>query len=176
MTEFRRKLHRIPELCFEEFKTAGAIRAELDALHIKYIAGVENAPTATIAMIGDVDKPCVALRADIDALPIVEQTGLPYVSTHAGRMHACGHDGHIATLVGIAGILKAREKELPVCVKLVFQPAEEAGGGAERLVKAGVLDGRIGPKVTAMFGLHGWPGLPVGAVATQVGPAAGGDG
>ncbi len=120
-------------------------------------------------MIGDTSKPCVALRADIDALPIVEQTGLPYVSTHAGRMHACGHDGHIATLVGTAGILKAREKELPVCVKLVFQPAEEAGGGAERLVKAGVLDGRVGPKVAAMFGLHGWPGLPVGVVATKPG-------
>ena len=167
---FRHRLHQIPELCFEEHKTAAAIRAELDALKIPHTLGVENAPTATVAVIGDPTKPCVALRADIDALPIAEQTGVPYASTHAGRMHACGHDGHIATLVGVAGVLKAREAELPVCVKLIWQPAEEAGGGAERLVKAGVLDGRLGPKVSAIFGLHGWPGLPVGVVATKPGP------
>jgi len=83
--EFRHRLHQIPELCFEEFKTADAIRAELDALKIAYTAGVENAPTATIAVIGDTSKPCIALRADIDALPIPEQSGVAYCSTHAGR-------------------------------------------------------------------------------------------
>ena len=170
--ELRHRLHRIPELGFEEVKTAQAIRAELDALWIAYAAGVTDAPTATVAMIGDASKPCVALRADIDALPIAEQTGLAYCSTHAGRMHACGHDGHMATLVGVAGILKAMEAELPVCVKLIFQPAEEGGGGAEKLVAAGVLDGRppYGPKVEAIFGLHGWPGLKVGTIATKPGP------
>src|SRR5262249_38098512 len=124
----------------------------------------------TIAWIGDTNKPCVALRADIDALPITEETGLPYTSTHAGMMHACGHDGHIATLVGVASILKSIQNDLPVCVKLLWQPAEEGGGGAEKLVAAGVLDGRIGPKVTAIFGLHGWPGLKVGLIATKPGP------
>ena len=169
MTELRHRLHRIPELGFDEFKTAQAIRAELDQLKIEYVAGVKDAPTATVATIGDARKPCVALRADIDALPVSEQTGLAYASTHAGRMHACGHDGHIATLVGAAGVLQSLADELAVCVKLIWQPAEEGGGGAERLVAAGVLDGRIGPKVSAIFGLHGWPGLKVGTVATKPG-------
>jgi amidohydrolase len=169
ITHLRRRLHRIPELAFEEVKTAQVIREELDRLGIDYIAGVENAPTATIAIIGDAKKPCVALRADIDALPIVEQTGLEYDSTHAGRMHACGHDGHTANLLGAAGILNQLVEKLPVCVKFIWQPAEEFGGGAERLVKAGVLDGRLGPKVSAIFGLHGWPGLPLGMVATKPG-------
>src|SRR3954470_8453996 len=87
----RHRLHQIPELGYEEFKTAALIRAELDALGIAHVDGVLNAPTATIAWFGDTSgKPCVALRADIDALPIAEQTKLPYASTHAGRMHACG--------------------------------------------------------------------------------------
>src|SRR5439155_5443794 len=85
VAELRHRLHQIPELAFEEFQTAAAIRAELGRLQIPFTAGVNGAPTATIAMIGDVAKPCVALRADIDALPVTEQTGLAYCSTHAGR-------------------------------------------------------------------------------------------
>jgi amidohydrolase len=150
-------------------KTAQCIRAELDLLGIDFLAGVENAPTATVAIIGDSSKPCVALRADIDALPITENTGLEYDSTHPGKMHACGHDGHSANLIGVAGILNQLVEKLPVCVKLIWQPAEEFGGGAERLVKAGVLDGRLGPKVSAIFGLHGWPGLPLGMIASKPG-------
>jgi amidohydrolase len=167
--DLRHRLHQIPELQFEEHKTASAIRAELGRIGIDYTAGVNGAPTATIAMIGDRSKPCVALRADIDALPIAEQTGVPYASTHPGKMHACGHDGHISTLMGTAAVLKSLAAELPVCVKLIWQPAEEGGGGANKLVQAGVLDGRIGPKVDAIFGLHGWPGLKVGTVATKPG-------
>ncbi|HEY1684771.1 MAG TPA: M20 family metallopeptidase [Tepidisphaeraceae bacterium] len=169
ITNLRRRLHRIPELAFEEVKTAQCIREELDRLGIDFIAGVENAPTATVAIIGDANKPCVALRADIDALPIIEQTNAEHASTHPGKMHACGHDGHSATLVGVASILNSIADQLPVCVKLIWQPAEEFGGGAERLVKAGVLDGRVGPKVSAIFGLHGWPGLRLGMVATKPG-------
>src|SRR3954463_8428598 len=107
VADFRHKLHRIPELGYEEFKTAAAIRAELDALGIAHVDGVPDAPTATVAWIGDASgaKPCVALRADIDALPILENTGLPYASTRPGFMHACGHAGHSAPLVGVAGIL-----------------------------------------------------------------------
>ncbi len=168
--ELRHKLHRIPELGFQEFKTAAVIRQELDRLGISHTDGVDGAPTATIAMIGDTTKPCIALRADIDALPIVERTGLPYTSTHEGRMHACGHDGHTSILLGAAAVLKQIEAELLVCVKLVFQPAEEGGGGGEVLCEQGVLDGRVGPKVEAIFGLHGWPGLKVGTVATKPGP------
>ena len=168
-TDLRHQLHQIPELGYEEFKTAAAIRAELDAIGIAHVDGVPDAPTATIAWIGDVNKPCVALRADIDALPILERTGVAYASTHPGRMHACGHDGHVATLLGAARLLNQMAVELPVCVKFLWQPAEEGGGGGERLVEAGVLDGRIGPKVRAIFGLHGWPGLKVGTVATKAG-------
>jgi amidohydrolase len=168
--DLRHRLHRIPELCYQEFQTAALIRSELDKLAIPHIDGVFEAPTATIALIGDDKKPCIALRADIDALPIKEQTNLPYASTHSGNMHACGHDGHMATLITTAAILKERENDLPVCVKLIFQPAEEFGGGAQKLVHAGVLSGAIGPPVEAIFGLHGWPGLPVGSVATKPGP------
>jgi amidohydrolase len=170
VTELRHRLHRIPELMFEEYQTAALIRNELDRLGIAYTAGVAGAPTATIALIGDASKPCIALRADIDALPIVERTGKPYASTHDGRMHACGHDGHISMLLGAAAILKGIERELGVCVKLIWQPAEEGGGGADVLVKQGVLDGRLGPKVRAIFGIHGWPGLPVGYISTKPGP------
>ena len=168
--DVRHRLHEIPELGYEEFKTAALIRAELDALGLAHVDGVPGAPTATVAWLGDPTKPCVALRADIDALPIAEQTKLPYASTHPGRMHACGHDGHTATLLGVAAVLRSIERDLPVCVKLLWQPAEEGGGGARKLVDAGVLDGRLGPKVKSIFGLHGWPGLKVGAVATKGGP------
>ena len=167
--DLRHRLHQIPELLFEEYLTATAIRAELDRIGIQHVAGVENAPTATIAWIGDTSKPCIALRADIDALPIEERTNLPYASKHPGRMHACGHDGHAATLLGTAEVLKSIVDELPVCVKFLWQPAEEGGGGADRLVRAGVLDGRIGPGVSAIFGLHGWPGIKVGWVASKPG-------
>ena len=167
----RHRLHQIPEIGYEEFKTAALIRADLDALGIAHVDGCPDAPTATVAWIGDASgtKPCVALRADIDALPIQENTGVPYASTHPGFMHACGHDGHTATLLGVAAQLKSMEADLPVCVKFIWQPAEEGGGGAERLVEAGVLDGSLGPKVDAVFGMHGWPGLPVGVVATKGG-------
>src|SRR5215218_7024138 len=138
LADLRHRLHRIPELGYQEFKTAAAIRAELDALGVAHVDGVAGAPTATIAWIGDTSKPCVALRADIDALPILENTGAAYASTYPGRMHACGHDGHTATLVGVAGLLNAIASELPVCVKFLWQPAEEGGGGARRLIGGGV--------------------------------------
>lgn len=167
--ELRHHLHTIPEIAFEEFQTAKVIRQQLDSLGIQHIDGVENAPTATIGLIGDPSKPCIALRADIDALPILEQSTVDYRSTRPGMMHACGHDGHTSNLIGAAAILKQMEKDLNVCVKLIFQPAEEDGGGGEKLVQAGVLDGRIGPKVVAIFGLHGWPSIKVGTVATRAG-------
>lgn len=166
----RHELHQIPELAFEERQTAQLIRGELRRLGIPFIDNIETAPTATVACIGDVSKPCVALRADIDALPITEKTGVAYVSRHPGRMHACGHDGHTAGLLGAAAVLKRIEKDLRVCVKLIFQPAEEGGGGAKKLCDAGVLDGRIGPKVQRIFGLHGRPEAMVGVITTRPGP------
>jgi len=142
----------------------------LTRMGIPFTASVPGATTATIALIGDPTRPCIALRADIDALPVEEQTGRDYASTHPGRMHACGHDGHTAMLLGCAPILKDCAARLPVCVKLIWQPAEEIGGGARRLVEAGVLDGRLGPHVRAIFGLPGWPSLPIGTVSTKPGP------
>jgi len=170
VVELRHRLHAMPELSGEEHQTAALIREELTRLGIPFTAGVPGAATATMALIGDPAKPCIALRADIDALPVEEQTGRDYASTHPGRMHACGHDGHTAMLLGCAPILKACAARLPVCVKLIWQPAEEIGGGAERLVEAGVLDGRLGPPVRAIFGLHGWPSLSIGTVSTRPGP------
>src|SRR5258706_10011589 len=169
-TELRQGFHQIPELGYQEFKTAKAIRAELARLGIEYVEGIDTAPTATIAGVGNTHKPCVELRADIDALPIAERPGAIYASTHPGLRPACGHDGHMATLLGVAAVLKSMEPTLPVCVKLIWQPAEEGGGGGGRLVDGGVLDGRLGPKVTAIFGLQGWPGLKVGMVASKPGP------
>ena len=169
--ELRHRLHRVPELAFQEVHTARLIRAELTSNGIPFTEGPPDAPTATVAVLGDPTKPCIALRADIDALPITEATGLPYASTHEGRMHACGHDGHAANLVLVASILKRLEAQLPVCVKCIWQPAEEGGGGAERLVKAGVLTGHFaGPPVKEIYGLHGWPNLDLGAVSTKPGP------
>ncbi len=175
LIDFRHRLHQIPELAFQEFKTAAMIRQELDRLGVEHTDGVADAPTATIGLIGDPSRPCVALRADFDALPIVERTGLPYASTHEGRMHACGHDGHTTVLLGAAAVLKQQEAKLPVCVKLLFQPAEEVIGGAIKLVEAGVLDGRLGPKAAAVFGLHGWPTMDVGEVGTRGGPTMAAD-
>src|SRR6267142_2228786 len=123
--DLRHRLHQIPEVRYEEFATSAAIRAELDQLELKYTAGVTGAPTATIATLGDPNKRCIALRADIDALPIREATGLRYASRNPGKMHACGHDGHSANLIGVAAMLKSMESKLPVCVKLIWQPAEE---------------------------------------------------
>lgn len=170
MRDFRRQMHQTPEVMFEEHQTAALIRGQLDRLGVAYLPAPQEAPTATVACIGNPNLPCIALRADIDALPITEATGAAYASTIPGRMHACGHDGHTAALLGAAAVLKKIERDLDVCVKLIFQPAEEGGGGAERLVRAGVMDGRLGPKPVAVFALHGWPAMPVGKVATRPGP------
>ncbi len=104
-TRLRRELHRIPELAFEEYQTAELVRAELRRLGIDFATGPETAPTATVAMLGDTAKPCIMLRADIDALPIAEASDADWRSTHDGVMHACGHDGHTANLLGVAAVL-----------------------------------------------------------------------
>ncbi|MDR3318691.1 MAG: amidohydrolase [Clostridiales bacterium] len=154
----RRALHQIPELALEEKKTSEFIVGELKALRVKhYTVG-----TAVIAEIRGREKTTVALRADIDALPITEANELPYRSTHAGRMHACGHDGHMAMLLAVAAL--ASETAPKYTLRLIFQPAEENGGGAERLIEAGVLKG-----VDRIYGLHMSPDYPKGTIATDGG-------
>jgi amidohydrolase len=171
VTAIRHDLHRHPELGYEEHRTAGVVAAELSRLGVEHKTGFAGG-TGVVGLIrGEAgDGPCVALRADMDALPIEEQSGLPYASTVAGKMHACGHDGHTAVLLGAAAVLKEMEPRLKGTVKLIFQPAEEGGCGADKFCDDGVLGTAYGPKVDAIFGLHGWPGLKVGTAATRPGP------
>ncbi|MFI4891970.1 MAG: M20 family metallopeptidase [Phycisphaerales bacterium JB058] len=172
----RHDLHKNPELSFQEERTSKVVQRELDRLGIAYEAGRAGG-TGVVAFIpsteADADTPSVALRADMDALPITEQTGLSYSSTRDGVMHACGHDGHTSILLGAARVLSALETR-PNNVTLVFQPAEESGGGGQRFCAEGMLEGSagggIGPRVGRIFGLHGWPSLKLGTARTKPGP------
>ncbi|HVP11685.1 MAG TPA: M20 family metallopeptidase [Phycisphaerae bacterium] len=135
----RRWLHRYPELSGRETNTAAVIADFLQGIGVAYCTNV--AGTGVVADIpGTAGVPCVVLRADTDALPIHEETGLEFSSVHDGAMHACGHDGHAAMLLG-AAVLLSEEKELPAPVRLIFQPAEEKGTGAQAMIQAGALDG-----------------------------------
>jgi hippurate hydrolase len=160
----RREIHREPELGFETGKTAKKVLEALDGLPLEVEIGIaENGVVATLQG----DGPTVALRADMDALPIHEETGLPFASEEDGKMHACGHDGHTSMLVGAARALSQdhlRER-LNGTVKFIFQPAEEGGGGGRVMVEEGVAE-----DVRSIFALHLWPGLPFGTAATKSGP------
>jgi len=161
LIEWRRTLHTWPELSNQEQATTARIRAWLEEAKIRIL----DYPLATgvVAEIGEGDT-LIALRADIDALPITEATRLPFASQNAGVMHACGHDIHTSVILGAALQLKARETALPGKVRLLFQPGEENCTGARQLIKAGALDG-----VQAIFGMHNEPGLPTGTFATRGG-------
>nr|WP_313731248.1 M20 peptidase aminoacylase family protein [Cohnella nanjingensis] len=163
LVEVRRHLHRHPEVAYEEVETTKAIRDWLGEAGIR----IADYPlrTGVVAEIGcRGDGPVVALRADIDALPIQEETGLPFASEIPGKMHACGHDFHTAVIFGAALMLREREQEMPGTVRLIFQPAEEKGKGAGQVIASGALDG-----VQAIFGLHNKPDLPVGTVGIRAG-------
>jgi IAA-amino acid hydrolase len=164
IVDLRRQLHRHPELMYEEVETSRLVRATLDNLGISYRHSV--AKTGVVATVGQGHGPCIALRADMDALPIHEEADVPFRSEIDGKMHACGHDCHTAMLLGAARLLKAREAELPGIVKLIFQPAEEGGAGADRMCDEGVLQS---PDVEQIFGLHVWPGATTGVVMSNAG-------
>jgi len=168
LVALRRDLHSHPELGFEETRTATRVVEVLrETGRLSIRTGV--AKTGVVAVLnGDKSAPCLALRADMDALPIVEQTGLGYASRSPGRMHACGHDGHTTCLLGAARVLARMADELPGPVKFIFQPAEENGGGGRQMVEAGVLED---PPVEAAIALHAWPTQPVGTIAVRSGPA-----
>jgi hippurate hydrolase len=169
----RHALHRIPETNYEERETSRAICRELDALGIEYRAGLARGTGVLAYLPATAPGPntrTVALRADIDALPIHELTGLPYASQTPGRMHACGHDGHTAMLLGTARAL-LRVPHRPNHVLMLFQPAEEGGAGGLAMCQDGALDGSVlGTPADVIFGQHGWPDVPVGIVATRTGP------
>ncbi len=160
----RRELHEYPELMYEEVKTSAVVRRTLDGLGIAYRYPV--ATTGVVATLGDGQGPCVALRADMDALPIHEEVDVAFRSKVDGKMHACGHDCHTAMLLGAARLLKERESEIHGTVKLFFQPAEEGGAGGDRMCAEGALDN---PAVQRIFGIHVWPYLPAGAVGSRTG-------
>lgn len=164
MVETRRHIHRNPELSFQEHETCAFICSELAAMGIEYKV---VATTGVVAHIGTGNR-CVALRADIDALPILEETDLDYASTNPGVMHACGHDTHTTMLLAAARILKQRESELQGVVKLVFQPGEEkTPGGASIMIAEGALSD---PKPEIIFGQHIYPDAPCGQVQFVAGP------
>ncbi len=154
--------HEHPELSYEEFETTERIRQNLQAAGIRIL----DLPlrTGLVAEIGTGRPPVAALRCDIDALPIPEKTELPYRSKADGKMHACGHDFHTASILGAAYLLKQRESDLKGTVKIIFQPAEEAPGGALKILDTGILS-----DVQVIFGIHSSPLFPVGTVAIREG-------
>ncbi|AZK47664.1 M20 metallopeptidase family protein [Paenibacillus lentus] len=161
----RRHLHQYPELGFQEFITSEYIAEYLEQLGLQVQRGI--AGTGVVALLKtERPGPCIAVRADMDALPLQEQTGLPYASRHEGTMHACGHDGHMAMALGAARMLVGLKHELVGTVKFIFQPAEEMLGGAQRMIDAGVLEG---PRVDGMIALHMWPDLPTGCFGVKAG-------
>ncbi|MBU6497742.1 MAG: amidohydrolase [Rhodospirillales bacterium] len=162
----RRDIHAHPELAFEEVRTAAIVAAELSRLGIDHQTGV--ARTGVVGLIrGGRPGPVLAIRADMDALPIHEQTGLGFASTIPGKMHACGHDIHTTTLLGVAAVLHDLAPRLAGTVKLIFQPAEEAIGGMSEMIAAGVLDG---PKIDMALGFHNHPNTPAGRFDYTRGP------
>jgi amidohydrolase len=166
----RRDFHAHPELGFQEFRTAGIVARELNTLGLEIQTGI--AGTGVVALLnGAKPGPVILVRADMDALPIVEETGAVYTSQNSGVMHACGHDGHTAILLTVARMLHAHRNEFAGKVKFMFQPAEEGLGGAEKMLEGGVLEN---PKVDVALGLHIWNEKPVGWVGIANGPAMAG--
>ncbi|TXI17726.1 MAG: amidohydrolase [Roseateles sp.] len=165
ITALRRDLHRHPELCFQETRTADVIAKALTDWGIPVHRGLGTTGVVGIIKNGTSSR-AVGLRADIDALPMTERNQFPHASAYLGRMHACGHDGHTAMLLAAAKHL-AKHRNFDGTVYLVFQPAEEGGGGAREMIKDGLFEKF---PMEAMFGAHNWPGLKAGQFAVKTGP------
>lgn len=168
LVALRRDIHAHPELGFEEHRTAGRIASELRATGLEVHEAIGGTGVVAVLRAGTGPK-TLGLRADMDALPIDEQTGLPWASTRPGCFHGCGHDGHIAMLLGAAQHL-ARDPGFSGTLNLIFQPAEEGLGGARRMIEDGLFEKFPCDRV---YALHNWPGLPAGTIATRPGAIMG---
>jgi len=165
IVRIRRELHQIPEPAYTEKKTSAAVADHLKRAGLEVRTGV-----ARYGVVGLLRTqrpgPTLMIRADMDALPLTEQTGLPFSSTHPGAMHACGHDAHMAMVLGSALVLSQMKDALTGNIKFIFQPAEEGPGGAKPMIEEGVMEN---PKVDYAVGCHLWPGSPEGTVGVKAG-------
>lgn len=165
LVRIRRDLHRIPEEAFEEFETSAYVYSFLEKLapdKLERMCG-----TGVKAVFGPAEGTAIAVRADMDALPVAEMTGLPFASETPGKMHACGHDGHMAIALTCASIVAEHRAQLTQPYTFIFQPAEETTGGAKPMIDAGVLEN---PKVSCIYGLHLWPYIQKGILGLHAGP------
>lgn len=164
LSQIREHLHQYPELSFQEYKTAEFICNQLEKWEIPYKKIGETG--VFVDIVGNSEGPVIALRADIDALPIQEKSNVSFSSKHPNVMHACGHDGHTTILLGAVKQIYALKEELKGTVRCIFQPGEEADGAAKQLIELGVLKH---PKIQQIVGLHLWPALPLGTVGYRQG-------
>ncbi|MHA4868355.1 M20 aminoacylase family protein [Duganella sp. PWIR1] len=165
LQQIRRDLHAHPELCYEEQRTADVVAAKLTEWGIPVIRGLGLTGVVGVVRNGDSGR-SIGLRADMDALPMQEVNTFPHASVHPGKMHACGHDGHTAMLLGAAKHL-AEHRDFDGTVYLVFQPAEEGGAGAKRMIEDGLFEQC---PMDAIYGMHNWPGIPFGHMSVTEGP------
>jgi amidohydrolase len=161
----RRELHQIPEPAYMEKKTSATVAERLKEAGLEVRTGIARYGVSGLLRTGR-PGPTLMIRADMDALPVAEQTGLPFSSTHPGAMHACGHDAHMAMVLGAALVLREMKDSLEGNIKLIFQPAEEGPGGAKPMIEEGVMEN---PNVDYAVGCHLWPGSPEGTVGVKAG-------
>lgn len=161
--KMRREIHMNPELSWQEYETSKLIKRELEKMGLPYKECAETGVVVDIK--GEHEGECVLLRADMDALPVNECTEVNYKSLKKGLMHACGHDGHVAELLGAVKVLNENRDKIKGTVRCIFQPAEEIGQGGKKMVEEGVLDG-----VSGAFAIHLWSDIPVGKISVEAGP------
>ena len=164
--QLRRDLHRIPETAYTEKKTSAYIANYLNNLKLEVKTEIARYGVVGLMKTGR-PGPTLMIRADMDALPLKENTGLAFASEHEGAMHACGHDAHMAMVLGTATVFNTLKDEISGNIKFLFQPAEEGPGGAEPMIKAGVMES---PKVDYSIGCHVWPDIPEGTIGVRPGP------